>query len=229
MTPLRAAILACCAFGGALLFAINEGEPRAASGIIATPSRPPQRGDIRRAAPHRRSYLGELLLHHDSVVMRWPERTTHPITVWIRAEAAVPDWNPDVVTEVHEALAEWEATGIPVRFAFIDDSASADVRITWVDRFAERVSGRTFWTRDDAHYVTEGIVELARHHAWGAPLDLASIHALALHEIGHVLGLDHTSDADAIMAPRVRSRSLTAADISTMRALYALPAGPLSR
>jgi predicted Zn-dependent protease len=227
MSTLRALVLACCAFAGATVIAVSEDEPRAASGILATANRPAQHGTRVRTRPRHPSYLGELLLHHDSVVMRWPERIAHPIAVWVREDAALPDWNPAVVNEVREALDEWEATGIPVRFTFIDDSASADVRITWVDRFREPVSGRTFWARDDAHYVTEGTIALARHHAWGAPLDLASVHALALHEIGHVLGLDHTSDADAIMAPRVRSRTLTAADIATVRALYALPAGPL--
>ena len=225
MSTLRALCLACCALAGAVAIAVSEDEPRAASGILATAPVPVQHGPHTRRRPPHPSYLDELLRHHDSVVMRWPERIAHPIAVWVRADAALPDWNPAAVIEVREALSEWAATGIPVRFAFVDDSASADVRITWVDRFREPVSGRTFWARDDAHHVTEGIVALARHHAWGAPLDLASVHALALHEIGHVLGLDHTSDTDAIMAPRVRSRTLTAADIATVRALYALPAG----
>ncbi len=229
MTTLRSAVFACCALGIAIMIAINEEEPRAASGMLATDARAPKRAQHVRTTPNHRSYLDELLLHHDSVVMRWPERIARPITVWVRPDAAVPDWNPDVVAEVRVALDEWEATGIPVRFAYANDSASADVRITWVDRFTEPVSGRTLWTRDDAHYLTECTIALARHHAWGAPLDLASIHALALHEIGHVLGLDHTTNADAIMAPRVRARNLTDADINTVRALYALPAGPLGK
>ncbi len=50
-------------------------------------------------------------------------------------------------------------------------------------------------------------------------------HAIALHEVGHLLGLDHTSDTLAVMAPRVRSLSLTPQDVATMRLIYELPPG----
>ena len=59
----------------------------------------------------------------------------------------------------------------------------------------------------------------------GDPLDAAQTRAIALHEIGHLLGLDHTTDATNIMAPRVRVRDLSAADRATVQLLYSVPAG----
>ena len=65
------------------------------------------------------------------------------------------------------------------------------------------------------------------HHHQGEQLAGDAMCAMALHEIGHLLGLDHTADSSSIMAPRVRVRELSDADRATVRLLYALPAGPL--
>ncbi|HEX3868652.1 MAG TPA: matrixin family metalloprotease, partial [Gemmatimonadaceae bacterium] len=59
----------------------------------------------------------------------------------------------------------------------------------------------------------------------GELLDEDSMRAMAMHEIGHLLGLDHTSDELSIMAPKVRVRELSDADRATVRLLYSLPAG----
>lgn len=51
------------------------------------------------------------------------------------------------------------------------------------------------------------------------------MRAIALHEVGHLLGLDHTTDQTSVMAARVRVRELSAADHATARLVYALPPG----
>jgi predicted Zn-dependent protease len=59
----------------------------------------------------------------------------------------------------------------------------------------------------------------------GYVLDADAMRAVALHEIGHVLGLDHTADNRNIMSPTVRVRALSSADKATVRLLYTLPPG----
>ena len=112
-----------------------------------------------------------------------------------------------------------------MRFAFGSDSASADVHVTFIDQFDEAISGRTKWERDDSWWITDADIVLAVHHRNGPALDEDAMRALALHEVGHLLGLDHTEDATSIMAPRVRVRDLSAADRATVRLLYTLPPG----
>ena len=186
-------------------------------------------GTVRAEILQRRegTYIDELLLARDSALVRWPERLREPLLVWIQPASRVEDFDRRFVQKVRSAFSEWAATGIPVEFAFVADSADADVRVTWVGRFAEPVSGKTLWARDGRWWMVDASILLATHHSSGDPLDESAIHALALHEVGHLLGLDHTADASNIMTPRVRVRELSASDRATARLLYSLPPGPV--
>ena len=171
------------------------------------------------------TYIGDLLAEHDSSLARWPERSGRPLRVWVQPASPVRHWRPEFVDAVREAFTSWEGSGIPVHFAFVLDSASADVHVSWIDRFREPISGKTLWARDDRWWIVEGDITLAVHHNEGDPLDLSAMRAIALHEVGHLIGLDHTPDTTTIMTPRVRVRELSEADRATARLLYALPPG----
>lgn len=173
------------------------------------------------------TYIGEILAERDSSLARWPERRAEPLTVWIQPYADVDGFNKIYVEQVREAFEEWDRLQLPVHFAFVNDSAAAEVHVGWVDRFSEPISGRTRWTRDDDWMITDANILLALHHNRGERLDYDAMYAMALHEIGHLLGLDHTTDSLSIMAPRVRVRELSDADVATVRLIYSLPAGPL--
>lgn len=171
------------------------------------------------------TYIADVVANHDSAVARWPERTRRPLRVWVSREPALWGYDSTLTLHVRAAFAAWQSTGIPVRFAFVADSADADVQVGWVDRFAEPISGKTIWSRNDDWWIIDGRILIALHHSSGTPLDAAAVHAIALHEVGHLLGLDHTRDEATIMTPRVRVRTLTDADRRTVRLLYSLPAG----
>ncbi len=173
------------------------------------------------------TYIGEILLTRDSALARWHDRTAHPLRVWIQPSSDVADWQPEFVEQVRGAFSAWAATGIPVHFTFVSDSATADVHVRFIDQFSAPISGKTRWARDDHWWIVDADIVLAVHHDGGEALDRSAVHAIALHEVGHMLGLDHTSDVANIMTPRVRVRDLSAADRSTMKLLYSLPPGPV--
>ena len=173
------------------------------------------------------TYIGDILRSRDSSLARWPDRNGNPLTVWIQPHSLVKDYTSNYLASVRDAFNAWSELELPVRFIFVDDSADAEVHVNWIDHFNEPISGRTRWARDDNWVITDANITLAVHHNQGEQLDEEAMRAMAMHEIGHLLGLDHTRDTLSIMAPKVRVRQLSAADRATVRLLYALPAGPI--
>lgn len=211
--------------------AAAEQPPVVASGGTSEP--PPPSGhdvsdilqQIASAAPG--NYLHEIVAERDSGLSRWPERVENPLHIWVQSAKGINGWDDHYPDRVREAFDIWALTGVPVKFTYVRDSTDADVIVTWVDKFDSQITGRTLWARDRNWWIVNGSITLALHRDTGEPLDEKAIHAIALHEIGHLLGLDHSSDTMNIMAPRVHVRDLSDADRATMRLLYSLPAGSL--
>lgn len=170
------------------------------------------------------TYIGELFAARDSMNFRWPERRAEPLHVWIQT-APLDVEQGRWPRAIENAFVPWTETGIPITFLFTGDSARADVRVTWVDRYESRTTARTRWVRDQNGWITSASIEIARAQPDGRALDEQSVGAVARHEVGHLLGLDHTADESSIMAATVRVTELNEADRNTVRLVYRLPPG----
>jgi hypothetical protein len=174
------------------------------------------------------SYLGELLTSHDSMNHRWPDRRLAPMRVWVQElDGEVPGWLAAYPQLVRDAFSAWGAAGVPIHFTFVTDSARGEIHVTWTDRFESEVTGRTRWAHDQHRWIVGGSIMLALHLPDGRPLGREAVRAIALHEVGHLIGLDHTADGRNIMSPRVRVSELSEADQLTARLVYSLPPGSL--
>jgi len=171
------------------------------------------------------TYIGDILAERDSNIARWPDRSSRPMRVWIQTADQLHDWSSSYPAQVRDAFTTWVSAGAPIPFTFVVDSSAAEVHVTWVDHFDEQISGKTMWARDDNWWIVDANVAIALHHNHGEPLDASAVRAIALHEVGHLLGLDHCSDTANIMTPRVRVRELSEADKATLRLIYILPPG----
>lgn len=209
----------------------HSAEPAAAvpTAVTAAPAEATSVGDVRQRLLSGAvgTYIDEILVERDSSLARWPDRTSQPIKVWIGSGAGIAGWSDTFPARVRDAFEEWSDLGIPVRFQFVTDSADADVHVAWIDHFDTPISGKTLWARDRNWWIVNANITLALHHNAGEALDDSSVKAIALHEVGHLLGLDHTSDTTDIMTARVRVRDLSNADRATMKLLYTLPPGSI--
>jgi predicted Zn-dependent protease len=176
----------------------------------------------------RWTYLGEILAARDSTLLRWPDRSSQPIRVWVDEAAGLEGFDPEQAAQVREAFGEWEEALLSLAFTFVSDAAAAEIRVSWVNSFADPVSGRTFWTRDQSGWIQSADIFLARRHVSGRAIRGTALRAIALHEIGHSLGLDHTADTTSVMAARVRVSHLSEIDRSTVALLYQLTPGKRS-
>jgi Matrixin len=229
-SPSRPAVASAAdsAFADSVLIAAEPAGPdvTVTRSDLAAPERDPARTAQLLSTRSAGTYLGEMLAAHDSMNFRWPDRSHAPMRVWVQW-SSLPGFDPYWPALVRDAFTAWADAGVPIFFSFTPDSARAEIHVTWVDRFESRMTGRTRWAHDQNGWIVGGNLQLALHQFDGPRLDTDAVRAIARHEVGHLIGLDHTEDESNIMSARVRVTDMSEADRATARLVYQLPPGSL--
>jgi hypothetical protein len=173
------------------------------------------------------TYLGEMLdTGGDSTLRRWENRTTAPIHVWF-APTHAANFQPAFIVAIKSAFGQWTSAGVPVRFDFDGDSTNAEVTVKWRIQFEIERTGQTDVTWDENGHIQGATITLATFDPKGRPMDPDDIRIVATHEVGHLLGLDHSKDSTDIMFPTAKVRDLSDRDVRTVMLLYQLTPGNL--
>ena len=155
-----------------------------------------------------------------------PPRLALPTLVWIQPRSDMHDWRDADVDQARRAFAAWSGITPSIYFLHTSDSARATVRVWWSRSLSRSGEWRiATHPRSSLGRVTDASIELALHHRDGQPLDGNAIRALAMHEVGHLLGLGHSRDATSIMAPTVRVQVLSHGDSTGLLRLFAPAVG----
>jgi len=173
------------------------------------------------------TYLGDMLAaSEDSMLRRWDNRNTNPIRVYF-APTFAANFKPTFLDAIRAAFAQWTNAGVPVRFNFDGDSTLAEVTVRWRIQFEIERTGQTDVTWDENGHIQSAVITLATFDPKGRPMEPDDIRVVAMHEVGHLLGLDHSTDSTDLMFPTAKVRELSDRDARTVLLLYQLSPGSL--
>lgn len=174
------------------------------------------------------SYLA--VMAQEGVLARWPEKTRDPLRIFVPT-SELDGYSPDHRRAVLEAFGRWSRVGpsvIPVVFTFVRDSANVDVMVEWIPFFPDGKAGLATMTRDGSGWIQTARLSLALGTADGRIFLPDATYTIALHEIGHLLGLGHSDDFGDVMYPTTGIQDLSLRDRTTARLLYQIEPGPVS-
>lgn len=179
---------------------------------------------LRLSAEPERHYLDSLFTETDSIIRRWSLASGMlPVSI---VDGGADGFRPDMVADARWAIDTWSPAMVGVQLHEVPDSAEARLIIRWSDTLGPDRAGLTDVIWDRAGRIHRAVVWLGtRSPATGRPLAPAVRRAVALHELGHALGLPHSARPEDVMHPVATQTVPSGRDRFSLRLLYSLPTG----
>ncbi|MBS1994285.1 MAG: tetratricopeptide repeat protein [Cyanobacteria bacterium SZAS LIN-3] len=153
-----------------------------------------------------------------------------PLKIYMKPGGDVPGYKPEYDDIVRQAFADWQATAPDlIKFVYVPSPGDADITVAWTNDPSKMISsaegGHALVVPSNNGIMKSDITLLSRSATTHQPLGPNQVRHLALHEIGHALGIfGHSPRAGDIMygivLPTENVSNLSERDKHTMLALY---------
>jgi len=130
---------------------------------------------------------------------------------------------------LHQAFAAWEVV-IPMDFVEVKEAEKADIVFSFEDPLNGWINDPTHLSIAGASDIPKARIWISQDEAWGVNNELdqtnSDLFNVLVHEIGHILGLDHSSDPNSMMYPLFEREvdqvhpEVTNNDVEKLRNLY---------
>lgn len=185
-------------------------------------------------APSGEDYLDEIT--EGGKLVRW-SLSKMPLKLYIESSPqGIRNFQPGFVNQIRRAMDIW--TGVlnhQLSYALVNNPNQADIRVHWtntIDTKGHSGDGGTAYTAglmiphirsDEIEYME---VKIATFDIQGHPQNSDIIYAVAIHELGHSLGLlgHSTNSGDIMYAENQHVTTPSKRDLNTVRKLYSTAA-----
>jgi len=108
----------------------------------------------------------------------------------------LPSWADYAGSVMYDSTRYWEKPNPGLKFYVTENPNNADFRVQWVKDFGGERAGYAYGDQ----FIEVGLGDSNCHGKW-QQYSSNYVNQIMTHEIGHVLGLDHSNDVNSIMYP----------------------------